>query len=471
MSGYSRTLQRQLRKLNLSADQAPDTDTWQQFLKKVDTTYTEYRNGRYLMERSLDLSSQEMQALNESLKQESQEKIEALKKSQEKSRFLANMSHEIRTPMNGVLGMLDLLSQTALNEKQHDYLYTAQSSSELLLEVINSVLDLSKVESGKLTLEKTPFQLSKMTQETTLLFSGSAKKKGLELLHTLPEIDHDMFYGDPIRMRQVLGNLIGNAIKFTNTGSVELLVEQLTTTSENSTLRFTVNDTGMGISKPQQAAIFSAFTQADESTTRQYGGTGLGLTISQELIKLMGGHIGVDSTPDNGSSFFFELTLEKAPINQPQLSDSVQKKQPRATASHRKTGHLLLVEDNLINIKVASAILRKLGYSFDTAQDGLAAVKQLEAHVYDVVLMDCQLPEIDGYEATRRFRAFEQQRGETHTPVIALTANAMQDDKQICINAGMDDYLSKPIAMDVIDKKLQTWLQKGKTSINAKTPA
>ena len=262
MSGYSRTLQRQLRKLNLSADQAPDADTWQQFLKKVDTTYTEYRNGRYLMERSLDLSSQEMQALNESLKQESQEKIEALKKSQEKSRFLANMSHEIRTPMNGVLGMLDLLSQTALNEKQHDYLYTAQSSSELLLEVINSVLDLSKVESGKLTLEKTPFQLSKMTQETTLLFSGSAKKKGLELLHTLPEMHHDMFYGDPIRMRQVLGNLIGNAIKFTDTGSVELLVKQLTTTSENSTLRFTVNDTGLGKSTENGSLLRFANTHA-----------------------------------------------------------------------------------------------------------------------------------------------------------------------------------------------------------------
>ncbi|QTR48245.1 response regulator [Thiothrix litoralis] len=457
MSEFDRTLNRQLRSLGLNPDAAPDAASWRAFLSKVNQTYSDHKHDYYLLERSLEVSSQEMLALNESLKQESQEKIRALQQSKEKSRFLANMSHEIRTPMNGVLGMLDILAKTPLDPQQHEYLHTAYSSSEILLEVINSVLDLSKIESGKLALERIPFNLRKLADDMVLLFSGSATKKHLVLTSNIPETNHDWFYGDPIRLKQILGNLLGNAIKFTKSGTVALHIDIQQEESTKTSLRLLVADTGAGIPSSQMEVLFNAFSQADDSTTRLYGGTGLGLTIAQELVQLMGGRIKVKSTLGQGSTFYFDLTLEKHHLP---ASTAPEKSSTTATLPNNAelSGHLLLVEDNLVNIKVAHVMLTKLGFSFDIAMDGLEAVEKLDHNHYDLVLMDCQLPGMDGYEATRRFRQQELERKTARTPVIALTANAMQGDRETCLQAGMDDYMTKPISMASLRQKLQQWL-------------
>ena len=463
MSDYDRTLNRQLYSLGLDPDTVPDVASWQAFLKKANQTYSDHKQAYYVLERSLEVSSQEMLALNESLKLESQEKIRALQQSKEKSRFLANMSHEIRTPMNGVLGMLDILAKTPLDPQQHEYLSTAYSSSEILLEVINSVLDLSKIESGKLALERIPFNLHKLADDMVLLFSGSATKKHLTLTKHIAENSHDWFYGDPIRLKQILGNLLGNAIKFTKTGTVTLHINTLQEHAEKISLRLLVADTGAGIPSSQQDALFNAFSQADDSTTRLYGGTGLGLTIAQELVQLMGGRIKVKSAQGQGSTFYFDLTFDKyhLPVAPAPENPSAALAPQGNTALN---GHLLLVEDNVVNIKVAHVMLTKLGLSFDIAMDGQEALTLLDKNRYDLILMDCQLPIMDGYEATRHFRLIEKERHSPHTPVIALTANAMQGDRETCLQAGMDDYMTKPISMASLRQKLQLWLVQAVTA-------
>ena len=463
MSDYGRTLQRQLRSLGLTPDEPPDVSNWRSFLSRVDKTYNDHKQAYYVLERSLEVSSQEMLALNESLQQESQEKIRALQQSKEKSRVLANMSHEIRTPMNGVLGMLDILAKTPLDPQQQEYLHTAYSSSEILLDVINAVLDLSKIESGKLALECIPFNLHKLAADMVLLFSGSATKKHLTVSSYVPDGCQAWFYGDPIRLKQVLGNLLGNAVKFTTSGTVALRIEPLQEQSEQTTLRLLIADTGPGIPPAQQEVLFNAFSQADESTTRLYGGTGLGLTISQELVHLMGSCIRIKSTLGQGSTFYFDLVLTKHHLPSNPAPDHPHAI-TRSSANSVLEGHLLLVEDNLVNIKVAKVMLTKLGLSFDIAMDGHEAVTMLAKNRYDLVLMDCQLPGMDGYEATRQFRQMEQTQQTPRTPVVALTANAMQGDRENCLQAGMDDYMTKPISMASLQQHLQQWLTPAITS-------
>ncbi len=512
-----------------------------------------------------------------------------------KSAFLANMSHEIRTPMNGVLGMLSLLRTTSLAIDQKEYVDTAFNSGEMLLALINDILDYSKIEAGKLDLEETDFNLRDRVEGVAEMLAEKAHGKGLDLACIIaPDVPQHV-KGDPTRLGQILINLVSNAIKFTEKGEVSIYVTLLASTDDHLRLRFEVKDSGIGISPEAKEKIFTSFAQADDSTTRRYGGTGLGLTISRQLCTLMDGEIGVNSEPNVGSRFWFTVRLRRSevperliprdlhgmyvaivddnetnrkvlehqldgwgmryasvadgeqaltllaqaqargdpfkivlldmmmpvldgvdvlklirgsgkygnpevimlssmggcapkikteyqvseclskPVRQSLLFDSIQrlsykkadvkdnlspaasiKDQELNRIPERRAERILIVEDNLINQKVAIGLLKNLGFTADVADNGLEAVKAVAARQYDLVFMDCQMPELDGYEATARIRAREH-AGE-HLTIVAMTANAMIGDEQKCRNAGMDDYLAKPIQVNELEKMLGRWL-------------
>lgn len=388
------------------------------------------------------------------IKHYAQERARAIKSNNSKTDFLANMSHEIRTPLNGIIGMSDLIQSTGLTDEQKKYMKSLIISAENLNELINDILDISKIESGHIDIESIPFNLHEMIDDLMISFQLRASHKNVQILKEISKNIRPTYTGDPTRIKQILINLIGNALKFTEAGHVKISAQEYPDDVEKVLIE--VEDTGIGIPDSKRATMFQKFSQTDNSTTRKYGGTGLGLAICRNLVSLMGGEIDYKGNSHGGTTFWFTLHLPIATSEETLIS----KTKERVDFQKLKGKHILIAEDNKVNQEYALKILKDMGLIVHLAETGVSAVQifRQSPEKFSLILMDCRMPEMDGYEATQHIREFEKKENLTKIPIVALTANAFKSDIDKCIASGMDGYLAKPIHRYLLENAVSQWI-------------